>query len=370
MPNPDSIASSWEKQPAPSSQPSRMQRALNEAQQLAFGPVNFMSAYCLRRMGVLDALWQTLGEGLTEEEVSHASGISLYASQVLLESGLAIGAVHRDAASGRYHLSKLGHVLRSDAMTQANFEFIYHVCYQGLFHLEASLRDGRPAGLKTISDAPTVYEGLSQLPPEVKEAWLNFDHFYSDSAFDAALPHVFKRPLRKLLDIGGNTGRFARSCLAYDAGVQVTIADLPQQIVMAKKEQSEALALGRLHFHGCDLLQEDAQLPKGFDAIWMSQFLVCFPEETVQRILQKARAALAPGGRVLILDTFWNRQENPLAAYCLIQTSPYFTTIANGKSRIYRSDTIVDLARQAGLSLESIVDGLGISHSLMSFTQA
>ncbi len=353
---------------AKDSHTSSLHRAMTEAQHLAFAPVSFMSAYCLKRMGVLEALWQVLSEGMNEEELADETGLSTYAASVLLESGLAIGALAR--RDDRYHLSKLGHVLRTDPMTDANFEFIYRVCYQGLFHLEDSLRKGEPLGLPSISSAKTVYEGLHDLAPPVRKAWLDFDHFYSDSAFGGALAKIFSHPPRSLLDIGGNTGRFAKACLDYNPSVRVTICDLPQQIVMAGAFLEKEVDRGRVRFHGCDLLEPEASLPAGHDAIWMSQFLVCFDEETLTRILSKASAALSPEGRLFILDTFWDRQEDPVSAFCLIQTSPYFTTIANGKSKIYRSDTIIERARQAGLLFQSVHDGLGISHSLLTFVKA
>src|SRR5688572_446676 len=159
-----------------------------QAQQLAFAPVSFMTAYCLKRMLVLDALYEAMGEGLAANAVAEQCHISSYAAKLLLESGLAIGAVRE--IDGLFHLSKLGHILRRDQMTDVNFEFIYQVCYKGLFHLEDALRKGQPSGLHTISSAETVYQGLQSLKSAEKKAWLDFDHYYSDSAFSAALPHI------------------------------------------------------------------------------------------------------------------------------------------------------------------------------------
>ena len=337
--------------------------AMSQAQQLAFAPVNFMSAYLLKKMGLLDTLHASLGEGCSIEELADDCQLTAYAVTVLIESALAIKAVQLKGE--RYHLTKLGHVLHRDEMTAVNFEFIYQVCYRGLFFLEESLRAGRPAGLPTISDAATVYEGLHRLAPAVKEAWLDFDHFYSDSAFAAALPVIFEKETPSILDVGGNTGRFAASCVAFNPDVKVTICDLPQQIEMASSRLADAEGQERISFHPCDLLQPEATLPSGFAVVWMSQFLVCFDEATVLRILCRARDALLLGGRMMILDTFWDRQKDPVSAFCLVQTSPYFSTIANGNSRIYRSDAIAALAKQAGLRVENLIDGLGISHSLM-----
>jgi hypothetical protein len=70
---------------------------------------------------------------------------------------------------------------------------------------------------------------------------------------------------------------------------------------------------------------------------------------------------------VLILDTFWNCQRYDIASFCLINTSPYFTAMASGNSKIYESGDYIRLAEAAGLQLLSQRDGIGYGHSLLRF---
>jgi hypothetical protein len=123
---------------------------------------------------------------------------------------------------GLYSLTKLGQILHRDPLTRANIDFVEKVCYKALFHYTESLQSNNPAGLFEISDSRTVYDGLSQLDPEIRKAWLRFDHYYSDSAFNAALSVLFgprgtenRYELGHLIDLGANTGAFARSFLAF-----------------------------------------------------------------------------------------------------------------------------------------------------------
>ncbi|HYX36053.1 MAG TPA: class I SAM-dependent methyltransferase [Oligoflexus sp.] len=339
-----------------------LEEAMLEAQKLAFAPVSFMVCMAMKRMGILAALEESVGDGLSIGAAAERLDLSPYAIRVLFESALAMGALRQQ--DDQFHLTKLGHVLAMDTMTAVNFDFIYDVCFKGLFHLEEALKTGQPAGLKELGPWPTLYEGISELPEHIRQSWLAFDHYYSDSAFAAALPMIFAEEVHHLLDIGGNTGRFARSCLTTRSQLKVTIADLPSQIGLAEAQTHEEPWRQRLSYHPVDLLAPHATLPSGFQAVWMSQFLVCFGEEDVVRILQLARSSLTPGGRLFILDTFWDRQPK-VPAYCLLQTSPYFTAIANGQSKMYDTRTIVRLTHQAGFRLENIIDNLGISHSLM-----
>jgi O-methyltransferase. len=128
------------------------------------------------------------------------------------------------------------------------------VNYEGFFHLEEALDQGKPAGLKHFGDWPTIYEGLSQLPPKVQKSWFDFDHFYSDNSFNQALEIVFKHhKTRSLFDVGGNTGRWAELCVGYDDKVEVTILDLPQQLEMMHKAVAGKKGSERIKGHAIDM---------------------------------------------------------------------------------------------------------------------
>src|SRR5690606_17449596 len=100
------------------------------------------------------------------------------------------------------------------------------------------------------------------------------------------------------------------------------------------------------------------------------QFLSCFSEEAIASILRRVAASLTPAGQVLILDTFWDRQQHDIASYCLINTSPYFTAIASGNSKIYEGADYIRLCAEAELGLVSGRDGIAYGHALMRFKLA
>jgi hypothetical protein len=74
---------------------------------------------------------------------------------------------------------------------------------------------------------------------------------------------------------------------------------------------------------------------------------------------------MTAGTRLYIMETFWDRQRFDTAAFCLAQTSLYFTAIANGNSKMYHSDDLIRLVREAGLQVEEIHDLLGLGHSVV-----
>ena len=343
------------------------QEAQRLAQQIIFGPIAFQASRLMVKFGILERL-NRAAEGQTLEEIAREAKLSRYAAQVLLEASLSIGTVLCE--NERYRISKAGWFLIKDPLSPINMDFVHDVCYQAAFDLEAALLEGRPAGLKVFGNWPTVYEGLSSLPPRALEKWLAFDHFYSDQSFPAALKIVFSQPVRRLLDVGGNTGRWALQCVAYNPEVQVTIMDLPQQIQLMKEHTAGLPGAERIHGHPANLLDPAAPFPEGFDAIWMSQFLDCFTEQQVTSILSRAAASMSENTTLYILEPLWDRQKYETAAYCLTQTSLYFTALANGNSKIFHSTDLSRCIEAAGLQIAKIHDNLGLGHSLLCCKKA
>ena len=332
------------------------------AHEIAFAPMVFQVSRLMLKWGVFALLGEN-ADGLTHHQVAERLHISDYAAQVLLEASLSIGTVIVDG--DRYKLAKAGWFLLNDKVVQANLDFNHDVNYLGLFRLDEALKTGKPAGLKVFGDWPTIYEGLSSLPEQVQKSWFGFDHFYSDNSFDEALRVVFANHPRTLLDVGGNTGRWALRCVQFDKDVNVTIMDLPQQIAMMQQKTAGSDGAERIHGHGANLLDASVPFPTGFDAIWMSQFLDCFSEAEVISILSRVARSMGDNTRVYIMETFWNRQKYETAAYCLTLTSIYFTALANGNSKMYHSDDMARCVAAAGLEVEQIIDGLGLGHSIM-----
>jgi len=334
------------------------------AQFIAFGPVIFQVARVLRNSGILAEIEESGHKGLTLEAIAEKVQLPLYGVRVLLESGLGIGLVVFN--NNTYKITKTGHFILHDALTNVNMNFIHDVNYKGLFHLEESIKTGKPEGLKELGDWPTIYEGLSQLPPHIQKSWFGFDHFFSDTAFPKTLPHVYdNNNIKKLLDIGGNTGKWAIASTAYNKDVSITIMDLPQQLNMAKARIDELGLNNRVSFHPVNILDEHQPFPKGFDAIWMSQFLDCFSEEEIVSILKRCYAALDEDGYVYILEAFWDTQRFETAAFCLQQTSIYFTALANGNSQMYHSEVFKACIDKAGFEIVGETNNIGLSHTLL-----
>lgn len=335
--------------------------AKEAAQRLAFAPFAFQAAQALRGLGVLAALDAAGAGGLDAAEVAGRCGLSAYGVAVLLDMGLSARIVTE--REGRYALARVGHYLLHDAMTRVNFDFSADVCYRGLAALADGVREERPAGLAEFGDWATIYPHLADLPEPARRSWFAFDHHYSDAAYAEVLPQLFARQPAHIVDVGANTGRFARRCLQDDPDVRLTLVDLPPQLAVARQQLAEFA--DRVEFHPADVLDPDSAWPQAGEVWWMSQFLDCFSSQQVVAILRRARAAMPDGAALYVLECFPDRQRFESAALCLNATSLYFTAFANGNSRFYRCSEFLPLVAQAGFAVERQVDGIGLGHSLL-----
>jgi len=332
-----------------------------DAQKLAFAPIMFQAAKALRDFGILDFLLKN--KKASVETIAKELNISTYGVKVLLEAGLSIEVVM--LKDNKYILTKTGFFLLSDELTRVNMDFTHDVNYLGFFKLQESIKNGKPEGLKVFGNWKTVYEGLSELPEKVKESWFAFDHYYSDTAFPELMDIIFNDKPNKFLDVGGNTGKFSLKATEYNDNVKITILDHPGQTKVAQENIKNAGLENRISTIDVDLLDNNIPFPKGFDAIWMSQFLDCFSQEEILGLLTRAYNAMDENASLYILETYWDMQKYEASTYSLHATSLYFTAIANGNSQMYHSEDMLKLIEKAGLVPEKIYENIGVSHTLI-----
>ncbi|PLX13195.1 MAG: SAM-dependent methyltransferase [Marinilabiliales bacterium] len=337
-------------------------QAKYDAQKIAFAPIMFHAAKALRDLGILKHLLKKRREGCTIEEVAEAVNLSVYGVKVLLEAAISLEMVY--ARDHKFYLTKTGYFLESDELTKVNMDFTQDVNYRGMEKLQDSIVNGKPEGLKVFGEWATVYEALADLPEKVRESWFGFDHYYSDYAFPEVMPHIFESNPKKILDVGGNTGKFSIFCAKNNPDVEMTILDLPGQVNDANKNIERENLSNRINTHALNLLDNSIPFPKNHDAVWMSQFLDCFSQDQVLGLLKRSFDAIDQNGRVLILETYWDMQEFPASTYSLHATSLYFTAIANGNSQMYHSEDMRKLVKKAGLIIEKEIENIGVSHTL------
>jgi hypothetical protein len=333
-----------------------------DAQKLAFAPIMFQATRALHNLGILKYIYEKKS-GCTIKDVAENLDLPLYGVKVLLEAGLSLELVY--ARDHKFFITKTGWFVLSDDLTNVNIDFTHDVNYLGFFHLEESIKNEKPEGLKVFGDWSTVYEALSELPEQVRKSWFGFDHYYSDESFPKVLPILFESNPKKIMDVGGNTGKFSIKCAEYNPNVKVTILDLPGQLADAYKNIKNHGFSDRIDGYAINLLDHTKAYPKGYDIVWMSQFLDCFSQDDIIELLKKGKEALSETGAIYIMETFWDNQRTDAGRYSLVATSLYFTCIANGCSQMYHTEDMLALIDKANLKVAQTYNGIGVSHTVL-----
>lgn len=343
--------------------------AISQANRLIAGPVIFQAIYVLAKHNILKLLCENKN-GMTIKQIADKTDLNEYALGVLFDAALS-GHVLTVSEDGVYSITKIGYFIENDEMTKNQLGFCKYVCYEGMDKLDEALTSGKPSGLSVFNkDWETIYPHLKDLPEKAKEYWFKWDHQFSQSAFKEAIKIIDEKYKPELIyDVGGNTGKFSICVCQNTKDTKVKILDLPSQIQMAQENIKAHGLDDRIEFMGVDLLV-DYKLPSEADIWWMSQFLDCFAPEHILRILKSIKNSMKDNTKVCILEPIADRQKFEASAYSINAFSLYFTAIANGYSRFFSTKMLTDLIEQAGLKVEKIYDGLGISNSLFICSRA
>ncbi|MDR3049979.1 MAG: class I SAM-dependent methyltransferase [Elusimicrobiota bacterium] len=336
----------------------KMVEAKSIAQKMVFAPLTFQAIRTMLNGGLLKAVDDSGKDGINADELKKKTNLSDYAVETLIDVAVNVNLLTME--NGRVYSTKIAQTFLYDDMTRINMDFVHDVCYQGVFYLQDSFLSGKPEGLRIFGDWTTVYEGLSQLPPQVQKSWLAFDHFYSDNAFEDTIKIIIGKKPKRIFDIGCNTAKFEICLLKTGYDGKIILLDLPQQL---KKADANLKANGfnenNFELYPINVLDEKTVFPKEPDAILMSQFLDCFSKEQIISILKKASAGMDKNCALYILEPFWDKQRFEAAKLSLTHTSLYFTAIANGNSKIYKFDDMEKCVQQSGLKVSKIHDNIG-----------
>ena len=146
---------------------------------------------------------------------------------------------------------------------------------------------------------------------------------------------------RRLLDIGGGEGRFARAVQSRWPHLSVAMYDLPAVAERARQLGARDGAAVPIEVFGGDFRSDD--LPTGFDVMTVVRVLLDHDDATVVNLLTRIRAGLTPGGKLLIVEPIGARNTRTVGdAYFAL----YLFAMGSGRVRSERS--LTDLCLQAG----------------------
>ena len=153
------------------------------------------------------------------------------------------------------------------------------------------------------------------------------------------------RGAETLLDLGGGAGSYAFALLLKYPGLHATIFDRPAAVKVALSEAKRAGLADQVDVLGGDLFTDAYGGP--YDVIFYSNVIHIYSPQENRRILKKLRSALKPGGRLIIVEYFLDKdQVNPpdVSAFNLMML--LFTE----RGRCYTWEEVTVWLKEAGFS--------------------
>ena len=103
--------------------------------------------------------------------------------------------------------------------------------------------------------------------------------------------------VERLMDLGGGSGVVSLALLSRYPHLAAVVVDIPNVCTAGREIAMENAMEERITYHGADFLQDE--LPSGFDMV-----LECDAGPYSEALFRKIRAALNPGGRLVIVGHF------------------------------------------------------------------
>ncbi|MEM9783908.1 MAG: methyltransferase [Pseudomonadota bacterium] len=331
--------------------------AAGEAQRLFDLTAGFVYSQVLAAVVRLDLVEMLSRAPAGAEDVASATGLDTDAALRLLEAAEAIDLIERLGVDGAglpvWGPSRLGAALRANPGAVAMIRH-HDMLYRDIADPVGLLATGRTAS----GDLPETgrFWAYARDPGAGRALAQDFgpDAVADYSALMAAsqafiaeqvLDCLPLKRMRRLIDIGGGEGAFVEAAARRAPGLELALVDLPAVAERARARLAEAGFGDRVQIAGGDFFRDPPPFANDGGADWVSLVRVLYDHDDAFAValLAKARAALAPGGRLIIAE--------PMAGLPgARRVGAYFTLYlhAMGSGRIRRPEELAALARQAG----------------------
>jgi demethylspheroidene O-methyltransferase len=244
-------------------------------------------------------VFEMLGEGpKTAEDIAARTGLPSASAERLLRAALALDLVG-ERSGGRYGLADLGAAFLGNPGIGPMVEH-HAMLYADLADPVSLFRDGpaggRLSGFWAYARSP---DSAGLAPRDVAAYTRLMSASQTLVAEDIAAAYDFAKHAR-IMDVGGGDGTFLTHVAKAAPSAALTLFDLPP-VAAAGAERFRAAGLsGRATATGGDARL--GPLPPGHDLVTLVRVLHDHDDAAALAILRNVRAALVPGGRLVIAE--------------------------------------------------------------------
>jgi len=150
-----------------------------------------------------------------------------------------------------------------------------------------------------------------------------------------------------ILDVGGGWGQYAKAFRVVRPEITATVLDIPQVAEQAPASIIGTEHEGRISWMGGDYLETD--YGSDFDLVLLSNILHQEHAPEAASIIRRSASALAPGGRVVIVEFAIDddKREHPLGTLFAINMRSFGDAYSEPEYRGWMTDAgLVDIQRQ------------------------
>jgi SAM-dependent methyltransferase len=179
--------------------------------------------------------------------------------------------------------------------------------------------------------------------PNFRESFTYAMHERSSSFSKPLAQFITRKPVGKLIDLGGGAGSYSAEILKIEKSAQAVLIDRKASLKVAKKIFKNSSIMKRFSFVSGNIFTVD--FGKKIDTILYSNVLHIYNETENTIIFKKIKESLNPGGRFILVDFFLKRNRvEPFDAALFSLTMMLFT--ATGKT--YTFNETKDLLKKHG----------------------
>ncbi|MBI3803215.1 MAG: methyltransferase [Nitrospirae bacterium] len=232
----------------------------------------------------------------TAKEIARKAAASPEGTEFLLNALAGMGLLTKSGE--RFRNSPLSRLYLDTASTQSitNFVWLAGQHWDDWLGLTDTIRKGRRPRKRPSPDDPGFRKRFSKA--------LHERSFYLAPKI---LRPIDLRGARTLLDLGGGAGSYAFALLVKYPELHATIFDRPAAVKVARAEAKRADLSEQVDVIGGDLFTDDYGGP--YDVIFYSNVVHIYSPQENRRILKKIKAALKPGGKLIIVEYFLDKNH-------------------------------------------------------------
>jgi hypothetical protein len=264
--------------------------------ELITGGWTAQAIYVAVKLGIPD---QLAGGPLPADEIARRVGADPGAVYRLMRA-LASKGVLRHGSDGKFKLSSIGKALRTGTPGSVRDMalFLGHpLRWEDWGNLLYSVQTGEPSVRKLRGMSFFEYV---ETDADLAEAFNNAMTAGSEFAIYSVLAAYDFTGYRTIIDVGGGHGRLLSMILAKAPDARGVLFDLPSVVDGAGPELTKAGVTDRCTVEGGSFFEA---VPDGGDAYLMKAILHDWNDDDAVRILKSIRTAIAPGGKLLLLES-------------------------------------------------------------------